>query len=153
MKNLPRKQAIAAIALTGIVAVFVLLLVRLHPTNFFGLAQDDALNFSAAKALAEGRGNILPSLPGTPRNKYPVLYPWLLSWMWRWNPSFPANVSDAIALTAAFSAVFILMTCLFLRRLRGLGQGEALALTGFCGLGAYVVVYSPTWVPQPPSAR
>jgi hypothetical protein len=142
VKNfLPRRVAAWA-ALAGVLAVFFFLLARLHPTNSFGVAQDDALGFSAAKALAEGKGNILPSVPGTPPNKYPILYPWLLSRVWRWNPSFPANVKDGVALTAAFSALFIIMMYFFLRTLRGLSEGEALFLAGFCGLGAYVVVYS-----------
>ena len=57
--------------------------------NFF----DDAYYFGSAKALAQGGGYIIPNLPGgPPQTKYPVLYPWLLSWVWRWYPSFPSNI-------------------------------------------------------------
>jgi 4-amino-4-deoxy-L-arabinose transferase-like glycosyltransferase len=143
VKRPSRKQAIAAAVLAGVLAAFVLLLVRLHPTNFFGLMEDDTIYFSSAKALAEGKGYILPSLPGTPaQHKYPILYPWLLSWVWRWNPSFPANLKDAVALTAVFGAGFILLTYFFLRGLRGLSEAEALGLTAFCALEPHVLFYS-----------
>jgi 4-amino-4-deoxy-L-arabinose transferase-like glycosyltransferase len=129
--------------LLGVLVVFILLLVRLHPANFFGLTEDDGIYFSSAKVLAEGKGYILPGLPGTPaQHKYPILYPWLLSWVWRWNPSFPANLKDAIALTAVFGAGFIVLMYLFLRKLRGLNEAEALGLTAFCALGPHVLFYS-----------
>jgi 4-amino-4-deoxy-L-arabinose transferase-like glycosyltransferase len=129
--------------LLGVLVVFVFLLVRLHPTNFFGLTEDDTIYFSSAKALAEGQGYILPSLPGSPpQHKYPILYPWLLSWVWRWKPSFPANLKDAVALTAIFGAGFIILIYFFLRGLRGLREAEALGLTAFCALTPHVLFYS-----------
>src|SRR5437773_431280 len=54
------------IVLSGTVALYLSLVAHLHPTNFFGLSQDDTLYFSSAKAIAEGRGYILPSVPGSP---------------------------------------------------------------------------------------
>jgi len=138
-----QRRVFACIVLVGVLAVYSFMLVRLHPTNFFGLTQDDTIYFSSAKALAEGRGYILPSLPGTPaQRKYPVLYPWLLSWVWRWNPSFPANVRNAVGLTAVFGAAFILLIYLFLHRLKGLSEVEALLLTAFCAWGPHVLFYS-----------
>jgi 4-amino-4-deoxy-L-arabinose transferase-like glycosyltransferase len=143
VRRLFKGRPVAWCALLVMLAVFGLLLARLHPANFFGLTEDDTIYFSSAKALAEGRGYILPSLPGTPaQHKYPILYPWLLSRVWRWNPSFPANLKDAIALTAVFGAGFILLAYFFLRGLRGLSEAEALGLTAFCALGPHVLFYS-----------
>src|SRR5579872_7532522 len=93
---------------------------RMQPSNFFGLTQDDTIYFSSAQALAAGHGYILPSVPGKPHaTKYPILYPGILSWVWRWNPSFPSNLSDAAMVSAAFGACFLVLVFFFLRSLKG----------------------------------
>ncbi len=131
------------IALSGIIVGYVFFVVRLHPTNFFGLSQDDTLYFSSAKAIAEGHGYILPSVPGTPAaTKYPILYPWILSWVWRWNPSFPANLSSAVALNLVFGVAYLLATFAFLRRLPGFSDVVALLLTAVCALNPRVLSIS-----------
>ena len=131
------------ISLACIVAAFVLAVVRLHPTNFFGYTEDDSIYFSSAKGLAEGKGYVLASFPGTPAaTKYPIFYPWLLSWVWRWNPLFPANLTDAIAISVAFGAIYIVAAYFFLRRFKGIGEIEALILTAFCALHPVFVFYS-----------
>jgi hypothetical protein len=131
------------LALLCILASFVIAVERVHPSNFFGLTQDDSIYFSSAKALAEGKGYVLESFPGTPAaTKYPVFYPWILSWVWRWNPSFPANLRDAIAVTVAFGIMYVTAAFLFLRRLKALSEAEALILTAFCALHPLVIFYS-----------
>jgi hypothetical protein len=143
MTGFIKRRVVTWAALAGVLAVFFFLLARLHPTDFFGMTEDDTIYFSSAKALAQGSGYILPSLPGAPaQHKYPILYPWLLSRVWRWNPSFPANLKDAVGLTALFGAGFILLAFVFLRRLRGLSEGEALFLTAFCAWSPHVLFYS-----------
>ena len=103
----PALRFLPWIALSAIILIYLCLVIRLHPTNFFGLSEDDTLYFSSAKSIAEGHGYILPSVPGTPpAAKYPILYPWILSWVWRWNPSFPANLSSAVALNLGFGAAY-----------------------------------------------
>ncbi len=88
-----RGAAVTVLSLAVICAATVWSLYRLDPVALFGLAHDDTLMMSSAKALAEGRGYIMPSVPETPRQtKYPVLYPWLLSLVWRWHPAFPSNL-------------------------------------------------------------
>src|SRR5579862_2216695 len=94
------RRAFTWAGLACVLILYVFSVFRLHPPNFFALTQDDTLYFSSAKAIAAGKGYILPSLPGTPpATKYPVLYPWLLSWVWHWNPAFPANISGALGIT------------------------------------------------------
>ena len=139
----PWRRCLSWLVLFAILASFVIAVVRLHPSNFFGLTEDDSIYFSSAKALAEGKGYVLESFPGTPAaTKYPVFYPWMLSWVWRWNPSFPANLRDAIAVTMAFGVLYVTAAFLFLRRLKGLNQAEALLLTAFCALHPLVIFYS-----------
>jgi hypothetical protein len=58
-----------------------------------GFFHDDGLYAVTAKALAEGQGYRIASLPTPiPQTKYPVLFPALLSVVWRAFPTFPANV-------------------------------------------------------------
>ena len=126
-----------------IALIYVVAILRLGPTIYFGMSEDDSIYLSSAKALSEGKGYILPSVPGSPpATKYPILYPWLLSWVWRWNPSFPANLADAVAVTLAFGLGYLSLTFLFLRRLKGIGEAEALFLTAFCALHPIVLLYS-----------
>jgi hypothetical protein len=123
------------IAFAAIVLGYLLFVIRLHPTNFFGYSQDDTLYFSSAKAIADGQGYVLPSVPGTPAaSKYPILYPWLLSWVWRWNSSFPANLFLAAALNLAFGVGHLAAAFIFLRRFPAIGDTGAIVLTAVCAL-------------------
>ena len=129
--------------LSLILAGYAASIVRLHPTNLFGLTDDDSIYFSSAKALAEGRGYILPSVPGTPpATKYPILYPLILSAVWKLNPSFPDNLPWAIAVTVGFGFVYIMAGFVFLRRLQVLHDAEVLLLTAFCAFHPVVLFYS-----------
>ena len=108
MLTIFQRRALPWIILIVIVSAYVISVIRLHPTNIFGLSEDDAIYFSSAQALAQGRGYILPSIPGTPSaTKYPILYPLILSAVWRLNPSFPGNLVPAIAVTVAFGIWFL----------------------------------------------
>jgi len=143
MRRIPYRRALPWLGLLCVLAIYVISIIRLHPTNFFGLTQDDTIYFSSAKALADGQGYILPSVPGTPRaTHYPVLYPWMLSWVWRWNPSFPGNVAGAVGVTVAFGCVFLTAAFLFLRQLHAFSDVEALVWTLFCAVQPVVRVYS-----------
>src|SRR5579864_5850291 len=94
----------------------------LRPAPLFGYFHDDTLYFSSAHALATGQGYIIPSLPGTPpQTKYPILYSWLLSWVWKWFPNFPGNIMPAIWLTAFFGCWFLAAAFQFLRKMDGIG--------------------------------
>jgi hypothetical protein len=143
MNHISYRHALPWLGLVFILALYAISVVRLHPANFFGLTEDDTIYFSSAKALASGQGYILPSVPGTPgATHYPVLYPWILSWVWRWNPSFPNNLADAQGLTVALGCVFLASAFLFLRQLGAFNDLEALFLTLLCALQPIVRVYS-----------
>src|SRR5208282_6799199 len=95
---------------------YLVLVLRLHPLNYFGVFHDDSIYFSSARALAAGQGYIFPNLPGSPpATKYPFLYSYILSWVWRLNPHFPANLSAAIAITMTFALAFVVLSFVLIR--------------------------------------
>jgi len=58
-----------------------------------GVWEDDGVYLVTAKSLAEGTGYRRIDLPGQPfQTKYPPLYPFLLSCIWRIAPGFPGNI-------------------------------------------------------------
>ena len=138
-----QRQYLRWIGLFLILAVYLVSVFRFNPLDLFGKTHDDSLYFSSAKAIANHQGYILPSVPGGPAaTKYPILYPWILSWIWRWNPSFPSNLSAATALTAAFGVIFLTSTFFFLRRLKGIGDAAALLLTLLIALHPVILFLS-----------
>ena len=62
--------------------------------------------------------------------------------MWRWNSSFPANLSLAVAVSVVFGVAYLVVTFVFLRNLRGFGDAAALVLTGLCALNPSVLAIS-----------
>ena len=138
-----KKKRIVWLGLACIFVAFFAAVVRLQPLNFFGYTQDDSIYFSSAQGLAEGKGYVLASVPGSPAaTKYPILYPWLLSWVWRWNPSFPSNLTDAIAINFLFGVVFLSISFLLLQHFRSLRDVEALLLIAFCAMHPLVIFFS-----------
>lgn len=139
-------QRTPALAWAGLAAVLGLFLLRMagsRPVEAFGRYHDDTLYFSSARALAEGRGYVMPSVPGTPpQSKYPVLYPWLLSWVWQWNPAFPANIRTAVWLNAVFACCFLAVAFVMLRRMKGVGPWVALLLVALCAFQPYFQILS-----------
>lgn len=104
---------------------------RWHPEAFFGRFHDDSIYFSSAKALAEGHEYVIPSFPGAPpQTKYPIVLPWLLSWIWKWNPQFPGNLRQATWVIELFGVWALIASFLLLRKLPGVGEKPALLLTG-----------------------
>src|SRR5574340_1031798 len=72
----PLRRLLPWIGMGFTLSAFLLYLASLHMAGNFGRYHDDTLYFSSAQALAQGRGYILPSLPGNPpQTKYPILYP------------------------------------------------------------------------------
>jgi Dolichyl-phosphate-mannose-protein mannosyltransferase len=108
---------------------------RVHPEYFFGQFQDDSIYFSTAKSLADGQGYTLASFPGRPpETKYPIVYPWLLSFVWNANPAFPDNLKLAIRVTELFGCWSLIAGYFLLRKLPGLGESAALWLTAIFAL-------------------
>lgn len=142
-KKSARDAAMPWVCFGGVLLLFLGYLAWLHPTDWFGRNTDDAAYFSSAKALAEGRGYIIPSLPGNPpQTKYPVLYPWLLSVVWKWNPSFPSNLALGVSVTALFSCWFLVVAFELLRKLKGVGDWPALIIICLCAFNVQFLIFS-----------
>jgi hypothetical protein len=120
-------------ALLLILAVFIWNVESWKPETFFGRYADDALYFSCAQALAQHHAYILPSFPGRPlRPQVPILYPLLLSGVWRLNPRFPENLVWAIRLTEGFGCVVLLCAFFLFRCIARMGRVPSLILTALC---------------------
>jgi hypothetical protein len=116
--------------LTCILSAYVYQVERANPVFFFGQFQDDSIYFSTAKALANGQGYTLISFPGSPpQTKYPIVFPWLLSFIWKINRTFPDNLNLANHLTEFFGCWSLVAIFFLLRKLPGLGDSAALWLT------------------------
>ena len=80
-----------AIALGSVLLASVYAIALAAPAA--GTFHDDGIYVVTARALAEGQGYRIISLPDSPtQTKYPILFPWLLSLVWRVAPSFPENL-------------------------------------------------------------
>lgn len=94
-----------------------------------GVSHDDAIYAITAKSLAQGDGYCLINLPWSPeQTKYPILYPALLSLIWKLYPSFPENLVPMKWLSIVSGAVAIGLGYLYLVRWQYTGRGIA-----FCG--------------------
>lgn len=153
IRLLEKQHITTPVVLLAISVAYIAAVWSLHPTSFFGSTHDDMVYFTTAKALAEHKGYLAPSLPGSPpATKYPILYPWLLSWVWRWNPTFPANLNNAVWLNVFFGLIFILASYRLIGQTRHLSNRGALLLTGFCALHPGVLFYSADLMAEIPFA-
>jgi len=83
-----------------------------------GTFHDDGVYLVTAKALATGQGYRIVSLPGQPvQTKYPFLFPWLLSLMWRVYPVFPQNLTWLRIVPFGAALAWLYLSWSLLRRL------------------------------------
>src|SRR5206468_2815143 len=83
------------------------------------------------------------SLPGSPRETlYPFLYPYVLSWMWRLNPTFPQNVVLLKSLNAVCAFGAMLLGYQFFRRHTGRSGPWALTYAFLIGTNPVLVSFT-----------
>jgi hypothetical protein len=83
-----------------------------------GLFHDDGIYTVVARALYQGDGYRIISLPAAPpQTKYPFLYSYLLSWLWALNPDFPGNIFLLKAFNGALLVAIFFVASAFYRRL------------------------------------
>ena len=129
-----KSRDIGPYLLLGIIIVgFLFAQYSRSPAVRFGLDYDDTLYMSLGKAIAQGEGFVMPSLPGAPpQTKYPILYPLLLSGIWLWIPTLPENLGPAVALTALAACWYLIAAFFLLRRWPGVGRWFAVASVALC---------------------
>ena len=92
-----------------------------------GLFHDDGIYAVVAKSLSDGTGYRIISLPTAPdQTKYPFVYSYVLSWLWRLYPKFPDNIGLLKAANAVFLAAILVLSYLFYRRRVTGEESEAL---------------------------
>jgi hypothetical protein len=93
-----------------------------------GALGDDGTYMVSAKSLAEGSGYRILSLPGAPaQTKFPPLFPFALSIIWKAAPDFPANLPWFALFTWAMLPVYLFLSWRVGLQL-GLSHPAALAL-------------------------
>ncbi len=106
-----------------------------------GMIHDDGVYVVTGKALAEGRGYRIPSLPDEPlQTKYPVVLPLFLSLVWRIAPQFPENQMLLKAVPAPGLLGWGWVTYSFLRNRAKLSASEALWILTFVALNQWCLL-------------
>jgi|RhiMetdeSRZDD1v2_1073273.scaffolds.fasta_scaffold28467_5 hypothetical protein len=140
-------------------SVFVLLVILVHLiisfllSNPFGLELfSDAGDYvTLAKSLATTGEYKLISLPGEPyHTKYPILFPWILSLVWRVAPNFPSNVAYMHWVIIVFSTGFLFLLIFLLPKLSILDPPRQLLVIGLCGLNPALIYASTTIMSEAP---
>lgn len=110
--NSPKLKALLIVAVVA--GTFLLYFAASQP-NRFGFYRDDSTYVVMGKALAEGQGYRIISLPDDPvQAKSPPLYPLLLSVIWRLDDEFPRNLTAMMILTAGMAIGFLGLTYRYL---------------------------------------
>jgi 4-amino-4-deoxy-L-arabinose transferase-like glycosyltransferase len=109
----------------------------------FGSYHDDAIYVTTAKALAQGEGYRIVSLPYEPdATKYPPFYPALLSLVWRIDPHFPENVNWMVAMTATVALCFLALTWFYLVRQAYAKPWQALLVVAMTAVNWRMVIFA-----------
>jgi hypothetical protein len=105
-----QSRALAAALFVLMLAPSAFLAWRYRGMPQFGLHHDDALYFVSAKAIADGLGYRIESMPEQPfQTKYPPAYPLLLSAVWTVKPDFPQNLPVAALLSWLMLPAYVVL--------------------------------------------
>ncbi|MCS7023990.1 MAG: hypothetical protein NZV14_04275 [Bryobacteraceae bacterium] len=93
-----------------------------------GTFHDDGIYAVTAKALAEGKGYRILSLPAEiVQTKYPILFPLALAAVWKLFPEFPNNVPLLKLVPLAFALLWLVVVYRFARE-HSLPRSSAMAV-------------------------
>jgi hypothetical protein len=91
-----------------------------------GLFHDDGIYAVVGKAVAQGDGYRIVSLPSEPpQTKYPFVYPYLLASLWALDPSFPQNIALLKGLNVAIFVAIFYVAAIYYRRCVSGSNGTA----------------------------
>jgi len=127
------KRHLPLIALAVVVAACLVVGAASLSRHDFGMHHDDGIYAVTAKSLAQSGEYRITSLPDEPaQRKYPVLFPAVLSLVWRLCPEFPENIVWMKAVSLLAGAAFVVLTYGFLRRAGGFSRWGAVAGAAAC---------------------
>jgi 4-amino-4-deoxy-L-arabinose transferase-like glycosyltransferase len=107
----------------------------------FGSYHDDGIYVVTAKAMAEGEGYRIMSLPYEPaQTKYPPLYPFLLSLIWRAMPDFPANILPMMLLSVMASLASLALGWQYLMKRGYASAWHAILIVGLIAINWRTVI-------------
>ncbi len=113
-------------------------------TPAIGIYHDDSIYVLTARALAEGRGYVIESVPGgMTQTKYPVLFPAILSLVWRLWPEFPGNLGALKAVPLLGAAVWMALSGWLAYRVTG-SRAVGWGVVALCAASRQVVFLSTT---------
>src|SRR5262245_45870173 len=136
--------------LTALVAHLVISFLLSNP---FGLELfSDAGDYvTLAESLATTGKYKLISLPGEPyHTKYPILFPWILSLVWRVAPSFPSNIAYMHWVVIFFSTGSLLLLTSLLPKLSVSDNQRLVLVIGLCALNPASTYASTTVMSEAP---
>lgn len=108
--------------------------------DILGFYHDDGVYAVTAKALAEGEGYRIISLPGSPvQMTYPIFYPAVLSVVWRIFPHFPENIVALKTPSVIFTLLFLFVTYFYLVRRNYASPRLALAIVIMTAFNPWMV--------------
>lgn len=108
--------------------------------DILGLYHDDAIYAVTAKALAEGKGYRIISLPESPvQMSYPIFYPAVLSLVWHIFPRFPENIVALKAPSIIFTLLFLFVLYLYLVRRNHASPGMAVVIVIMTAFNPWMV--------------
>ena len=110
--NRAKVLSMRSVGFKALVAVFLVSLLPIYWIAFHapavGIYHDDGIYLVTAKALAEGKGYRIISLPGeSPQTKYPILFPAVLAVAWKIFPKFPENALFLKAIPLLFAFLWL----------------------------------------------
>ena len=110
-----------------------------------GVNHDDGVYIVTAKSLAEGHGYKIASHPGDiVQTKYPILFPILLSLIWRADPNFPSNLPYLKALPLCTTIGWLLLSYALIRRYGHVPRSAALWALFFTAATPWTLYLSTT---------
>ncbi|HET9532704.1 MAG TPA: glycosyltransferase family 39 protein, partial [Blastocatellia bacterium] len=110
-----KRRGLHLALLIAVLSGAVFLYLAILTPDRFGAYHDDGIYVATARALANGEGHRLISLPYEPaQTKYPPFYTLLLSLIWRVYPQFPENLTAMVLLSIVATLGFMVITFRYL---------------------------------------
>jgi len=148
-RNLSHRSRLPIWILILVLVVSSSIYVVILAPDKFGVQYDDCIYVTTAKALATGQGYRIISLPYEPaQTKYPPLYPFLLSFIWRFYPQFPENLTIMMLLSVLAAISFLAVTWRYLVNQSYAGRWMAVVVVALTAVNARTMILATSIVSE-----